>query len=190
MKIKSLLILVLSCLSLAAFAQEGGVRGTVVSRNGRAPLDQVKVSIVPGGVVATSDAQGNFVIENLDKGEYTLLFEAPEFEPLRLTVRVDQLVRDLNKVILAPDMTQQVLDDSIFAEFDTETADDAQSLPSSLSASKDVFNNIASYKFSEMRFNVRGYDSQYSDVYLNGIRFNDAMTGDRKSTRLNSSHSH
>ena len=73
MKIKSLLILVLSCLSLAAFAQEGGVRGTVVSRNGRAPLDQVKVSIVPGGVVATSDAQGNFVIENLDKGEYTLL---------------------------------------------------------------------------------------------------------------------
>ena len=69
MKIKSLLILVLSCLSLAAFAQEGGVRGTVVSRNGRAPLDQVKVSIVPGGVVATSDAQGNFVIENLDKGE-------------------------------------------------------------------------------------------------------------------------
>ena len=28
-----------------------------------------------------------------------------------------------------------------FAEFDTETADDAQSLPSSLSASKDVFNN-------------------------------------------------
>ena len=28
-----------------------------------------------------------------------------------------------------------------------------------------------------MRFNVRGYDSQYSDIYLNGIRFNDAMTG-------------
>lgn len=32
MKIKSLLILVLSCLSLAAFAQEGGVRG---NRNGQ-----------------------------------------------------------------------------------------------------------------------------------------------------------
>ena len=32
-----------------------------------------------------------------------------------------------------------------------------------------VFNNIASYQFSEMRFNVRGYDSQFSDVYMNGI---------------------
>ncbi len=28
-----------------------------------------------------------------------------------------------------------------------------------------------------MRFNVRGYDSQYSDIYMNGIRLNDAMTG-------------
>ena len=27
-----------------------------------------------------------------------------------------------------------------------------------------------------MRFKVRGYDSQYQDVYLNGIRFNDALT--------------
>jgi len=65
----------------------------------------------------------------------------------------------------------------MFAEFDSDTAADGQSLPSSLSSSKDVFNNIASYKFSEMRFNVRGYDSQYSSIYLNGIRFNDAMTG-------------
>lgn len=177
MKIKSLLILLLSCLSLTAFAQEGGVRGTVVSRNGRVPVDQVKVSILPGGVVATSDTQGNFFIENLDAGEYTLLFQAPDFEPLRLSVRVDRMMRDLNKVILVPDMAQQLVDDAVFAEFDTESADDAQSLPSSLSASKDVFNNIASYKFSEMRFNVRGYDSQYSDVFLNGIRFNDAMTG-------------
>ena len=40
-----------------------------------------------------------------------------------------------------------------------------------------VFNNIASYKFSEMRFNLRGYDSRYSDVYMNGIQLNDALTG-------------
>ena len=28
-----------------------------------------------------------------------------------------------------------------------------------------------------MRFNLRGYDSRYTDVYLNGILFNDALTG-------------
>ena len=79
--------------------------------------------------------------------------------------------------MLVPDNQSPTVDDAIFAEFDTETLDDAQSLPSSLSASKDVFNNIASYKFSEMRFNLRGYDSRYTDVYLNGILFNDALTG-------------
>ena len=28
-----------------------------------------------------------------------------------------------------------------------------------------------------MRFRVRGYDSQYSDMYINGVQFNDAETG-------------
>ena len=78
---------------------------------------------------------------------------------------------------MIPANRSQAMDDAIFAEFDTETMEDAQSLPTSLSASKDVFNNIASYQFSEMRFNVRGYDSQFSDVYMNGIQLNDAMTG-------------
>lgn len=177
MKIKSLLIFVFTLMSLTAFAQSGGIKGKVVSREGRVAVDVVKVSVTPGEMTATTDGRGGFVIENVEPGEYTLQFEAPEFEPLTLVVRVDKMVRDINTVILVPEVLSTVMDDSIFAEFDTESGNDAQSLPSSLSASKDVFNNIASYRFSEMRFNVRGYDSQYSDVYLNGIRFNDAMTG-------------
>ncbi|MEG0788594.1 MAG: carboxypeptidase-like regulatory domain-containing protein [Alistipes sp.] len=176
MKIKSLLILVLSFLTLTAFAQQGGIKGKVVSRTTRTAVDGVKITMTPGNVTTTTDAQGNFEIENVAKGEYTLTFTTLEFEPLTLAVRVDQMTRDLNTVIIVPEVSRTV-DDAVFAEFDTETLNDAQSLPSSLSASKDVFNNIASYKFSEMRFNVRGYDSQYSDVYLNGIQMNDAMTG-------------
>ncbi|MEG2239811.1 MAG: carboxypeptidase-like regulatory domain-containing protein, partial [Alistipes sp.] len=176
MKIKSLLILVLSFLTLTAFAQQGGIKGKVVSRTTRTAVDGVKITMTPGNVTTTTDAQGNFEIENVSKGEYTLTFTTLEFEPLTLAVRVDQMTRDLNTVIIVPEVSRTV-DDAVFAEFDTETLNDAQSLPSSLSASKDVFNNIASYKFSEMRFNVRGYDSQYSDVYLNGIQMNDAMTG-------------
>lgn len=177
MKIKSLLILVLSLVSFAAFAQEGGIKGRVVSRSGRIALSNVKVTMTPGDVTVTSDAEGNFVFENIPNGEYSLQFEAAEFEPQTVMVRVGEMVRDIHSVILVPDMARTMIDDAVFAEFDTETMDDAQALPTSLSASKDIFNNIASYKFSEMRFNVRGYDSQYQDVYMNGILFNDAMTG-------------
>ena len=177
MKIKRLLfLLLLAAFTLPALAQNGGVKGRVVSREGREALGNVKVAIESLGLTAITDAQGNFLFEGLPAGEYRLTLEAPEFEPYNITVRVEKMVRDINVVSLVPD-NQALIDDSIFAEFDTDIASDAQALPSSLSSSKDVYNNIASYKFSEMRFNVRGYDSQYSDIYLNGIRFNDALTG-------------
>ena len=172
------LTVMLALLTVGAYAQNGGVKGKVVSRDGRVAVGGVKVSIEGGMQNAVTDQNGDFVLENLPKGTYKVNFEAPEFEDLTIMVRVDKLVRDVNKVVIVPNMELSV-DDSIFAELDSdvESSGDNSSLPSSLSASKDVFNNIASYKFSEMRFNVRGYDSQYTDVYLNGIRFNDAMTG-------------
>ena len=145
MKIKSLLILVLSLVSFAAFAQEGGIKGRVVSRSGRIALSNVKVTMTPGDVTVTSDAEGNFVFENIPNGEYSLQFEAAEFEPQTVMVRVGEMVRDIHSVILVPDMARTMIDDAVFAEFDTETMDDAQALPTSLSASKDIFNNIASY---------------------------------------------
>ena len=176
MKIRALLVILLTLACAGAYAQDGGVKGKVVSRDGRVALSNVKVVVEPLGVTVMTDNHGNFNIDQLPKGEYQLKFEAPEFENLDLAVRVDKMVKNLNSVVMSPDV-QYVIDDAVFAEFDSDTAADGQSLPSSLSSSKDVFNNIASYKFSEMRFNVRGYDSQYSSIYLNGIRFNDAMTG-------------
>ena len=45
MKLKSLLILMLTAVTFASYAQEGGVIGTVVSRNGRVALSNVEVKI-------------------------------------------------------------------------------------------------------------------------------------------------
>ena len=110
MKLKNLLILALSLVSFAAYAQEGGIRGRVVSRAGRVALDNVKVTMTPGDATAVSDAQGDFLFENIPAGEYALTFEAAEFEPLEIAVRVDRMVRDINTVVLVPAAPQQVLD--------------------------------------------------------------------------------
>ena len=179
MKLKVLLILMFAAVTFTSYAQDGGIRGKVVSRNGRVALSNVQVKIESLGLTAMTDKDGNFIFENLPAGSYTVLFSTPDFEDLNLMVRVgDKHVQDLKSVIIVPSGQSAVLDDAVFAEFDSDSSSsDTQALPSSLSSSKDLFNNIASYRFSEMRFNVRGYDSQYSDIYLNGIRFNDAMTG-------------
>lgn len=174
---KLLLFTLLTLFSVTAFAQ-AGIKGQVVSRNGRTAVGLVNVTIVETGQSVTTDDNGNFSFNDLSSGDYRLSFSASDFEPLEIMVRVEQNIRDLHTVIIVPSMQKEVMDDSVFAEFDSDSsASDTQALPSSLSASKDIYNNIASYRFSEMRFNVRGYDSMYQDVYLNGIRFNDAMTG-------------
>ena len=82
MRIKTFLIMVLSLASLTAFAQGGGVKGKVVSRTTRAAIDGVKVTLTPGDITTTTDATGNFEIDKLAKGEYSLTFEATEFESL------------------------------------------------------------------------------------------------------------
>ena len=156
----------------------GGMKGVVVSRETREPIGGVAIAINGIAINTTTNENGEFVIEGLEPGQYLLTFSAYEFEDLELMVRVKELVHDMQNIYMIP-AGVTAIDDSAFAELDTdvENAGDAQAMPSALSASKDIFNNIASYRFSEMRFNVRGYDSQYQDVYLNGIRFNDALTG-------------
>ena len=174
---KLLLLTLLTLFSFAAYAQ-GGIKGQVVSRNGRVAVGLVKVTIDATGQTTTTDDNGVFTFPELAQGDYRLTFTAPDFETLEMVVRVGQNMRDLHSVIIVPSLQNEIMDDSIFAEFDNDSsASDTQALPSSLSSSKDLYNSIASYRFSEMRFNVRGYDSMYQDVYLNGIRFNDAITG-------------
>ncbi len=173
---KFLLTAICALITLSTFAQSGGMKGTVVSRDDRQPLSGVQI-MVGDQKVATTDSSGKFELTGYEPGQYQMTFAAPDFEDLTLMVRVKELVHDMQQVIMIP-ATMVAVDDSAFAELDSdvESAGDTNSVPSTLSASKDLFNNIASYRFSEMRFKTRGYDSQYEDIYLNGIRFNDALT--------------
>ncbi len=173
---KFLLLLLSALISVGAYAQAGGMKGQVVSREGREPIGSVVITIDQVSRTIKTNSRGEFYIDGLAPGQYLLTFAAPDFEDLEVMVRVKELVHDMHAVVMVPS-NLDLVDNSAFAEYDTdvESFGDSKALPQ-LSASKDLFNNIASYRFSEMRFNVRGYDSQYQEVYLNGIRFNDALT--------------
>jgi len=66
-----------------------------------------------------------------------------------------------------------ILMDSDFEESST-SVNDASTL---LNSSRDVFNSIAAYNFGSLRYRVRGNDSKYSEVMINGIAMNDPETG-------------
>jgi hypothetical protein len=72
------LILMLISLSIAAFAQSGGVKGKVIVDSNDKSLSGVEITASQDGKdvkTATSDSKGGFYIDGLADGIYTLTFD-------------------------------------------------------------------------------------------------------------------
>ena len=168
-----------SALLFAQNSDFGGVKGTVVNRAGRAPIADVALTLSQHGetvATAVSDADGKFLMENLPNGMYDMTIKAPGFLDANVNVTIEGYVKDLIFVGMVIEQVVTEVDDSNFAEFDMDDSGFEDS-PSILFGSNDPFTNIASYGFSNIRFKNRGYTSESQDVYLSGIRMNDAITG-------------
>ena len=180
--IKRLVLTIAAVLcSAALFAQSewGGVKGTVVNRVGRAPIAEAVLTLSQNGetiTTAQADADGKFLVEGLANGIYDMKVQAPGFLDANLNVTVEGYVKDLIFVGMVIEQVVAEVDDSNYAEFDMDDSGFEDS-PSILFGSNDPFTNIASYDFSNIRFKNRGYTSESQDVYLSGVKLNDAMTG-------------
>ena len=168
--------------SVALLAQEptGGVKGTVVNRNGRVPVEKARLVLMNGAAevaTATSAQDGTFLIPGLPDGMYTLLIQAPDFLDSQVQVTVnDGYVKNMfNLSVTAVSQVSEVDDDS-FAAFDLDDSGYSDN-PTILFGSNDVFNSIAGFNFSAVRFRARGYSSESQDVLLAGVKLNDAITG-------------
>ena len=168
--------------ALALFAQPGdwgGVKGTVVNRAGRAPVADAALTLSQNGetvATAVSGPDGKFLIENLPNGMYDMVVDAPGFLQANVNVTIEGYVKDLIFVGMVAEQVVIDVDDTNFAEFDMDDSG-FEDAPSILFDSNDPFTNIASFGFSNIRFKNRGYTNESQDVYLSGIRMNDAITG-------------
>ena len=180
---KKLLLTLAAVLSgVILFAQEptGGVKGTVVNRNGRQGVENAKLVLLQGAnPIATvySAPDGTFNIDNLADGMYTLVIDAPDFleTQVQVTVNGGYVKNMFNLGITAAKQVSEIDDDS-FAAFDMDDSGYNDN-PTILFGSNDVFNSIAGYNFSQVRFRARGYASETQDVLLAGVKMNDAITG-------------
>ena len=170
---------VLCTFSLFAQSQWGGVKGSVVNRAGRSAVPGASIELSQNGQnVATTqaDAEGKFLVEGLQNGIYDMTVKANGFLDAHVNVTVEGYVKDLIFVGLVAEQVVVDVDDSNFAEFDMDDSG-FEDAPSILFGSNDPFTNIASFGFSNIRFKNRGYTNESQDVYLSGIRMNDAITG-------------
>lgn len=169
-------------LSVAMSAQNptGGVKGVVVDRSSKTALDGAVLKLYSGTQeIATvrTGADGSFYIPDLKDGMYDLVIENSNYLQSKVNVTVnDGYVKNMFKLSLTPVHNVGEVDDASFTEFDLDDSG-YQDSPTILFGQNDVFNNIAGYNFSSVRFRVRGYSSESQDVYMAGVRMNDAITG-------------
>ncbi len=179
-KVLSIIAAVLCSLTLFAQTSDwGGVKGTVVNRAGKTPVADAAITVSQKGetvATAVSDEDGKFLIEELPNGIYDMLVTAPGFLDATVNVTVEGYVKDLIFIGMVVEQVVTEVDDSNFAEFDMDDSGFEDS-PSILFDSNDPFTNIASFGFSNIRFKNRGYTNESQDVYLSGVRMNDAITG-------------
>lgn len=169
-------------LSVAMSAQNptGGVKGVVVDRSSKTALDGAVLKLYSGTqeiAIVRTGADGSFYIPDLKDGMYDLVIENSNYLQSKVNVTVnDGYVKNMFKLSLTPVHKVGEVDDASFTEFDLDDSG-YQDSPTILFGQNDVFNNIAGYNFSSVRFRVRGYSSESQDVYMAGVRMNDAITG-------------
>ena len=174
------LALTLSTQTLSAQTFTGGVKGTVVSRLSKLAVDGAQLILYSDGQEVArvkAGADGTFQIGNLKDGMYDLVIESPQYLQSRVNVTVnDGYVKNMFNLSLTPVAKVSEVDDASFSEFDMDDSGYNDS-PTILFGQNDVFNNMAGYNFSSVRFRVRGYSSESQEVYLAGVKMNDAVTG-------------
>ena len=158
----------------------GGLKGNIISRTTRTGIQGADIRVYSGtqeltGVVTAED--GSFAVNGLADGRYNLVINAPECLENRVDVMVnDGYVKNMFNISMTSVDHVAEVDEDTFTLFDMEGSgyDDN---PVILFGSNDVFNNIAGYNFSSVRFRPRGYTSESQEVYLAGVKLNDAITG-------------
>lgn len=168
--------------SLSLMAQEytGGVKGKVINRADREAVAGATLTVYQGAALvatATADQDGDFLVENLKDGSYDLVIEAPNFLQTRVNFAVvEGYVKNMFNLSMTQVkmVTEEDADD--IAEFDPDE-NGYNDNPTILFGQNDVFNNIAGFNFSNVRFRTRGLSSESQEVYLAGVKMNDAITG-------------
>ena len=114
-----------------------------------------------------------------------VVFTAADYKAYSVDFVVNDGVNTLNASLQPKKadniLNQQVLEDNVF-ELDESAIDDEGSAASQSAsylsgAADDVYLQAASYSYSPMRFNVRGYEQRESSTYINGLNFNDLERG-------------
>ena len=176
---KKIALIVLFIASLGSLNSQNSVKGTVINNASENPMPNVFVRIKNTVMIAKTDTNGRFVIQDIKEGTYIIEISYHGFESQNFPIVLSQNPIDLGIILLFEDYLQAP-DLSIITITDDELNTDsnaADNISGLLQASKDIFLRTAAFEFSASFFRVRGLDSRNGKVLMNGIEMNKIYDG-------------
>jgi hypothetical protein len=164
-----------------AFAQQAtGISGKVIDSKTQEPLSYVVVSIQNTSLMQLTTTEGKFGFENLPQGDQLLFLHSQGYKELLfpVTIIAGQML-DLGVLVLEEDQTSEQ-EVSVIALLESDLNDDNSSSENTsglLQSSKDAFQQAAAFNWGQARFRIRGLDSEYSTVMINGVSMNKLYDG-------------
>jgi hypothetical protein len=154
------------------------ISGTILDGRTELPLADVAIHLEGTPFSTPTGKTGDFYLEVPLRGEFILHISKPDFSTQRLPVSLTKEAMFLGTIQLERDITIDKTDNLITLTDDDIAEDEGVSISSGLlQATRDVFLNRAAFDFGQAFFRVRGYDSQYGKVLLNGIAMNKFFDG-------------
>ena len=184
MRLKLFLLLALfACLPM--LAQRTGVQGVVVDASSGLPVVGATVMLDNQGNAATTGPTGAFVIDDARQGGDELLVLSYGYKDWsRAVTIIDGVMENLGTIQIEPVSFESVemldyrnaMADMALSESQLEDEEgNTQEVALLSGATDNPFYQASSYTFSTARFRIRGYESQKTETYINGIPFNDGV---------------
>ncbi len=178
---RRLLLIVLLLASLCLQAQQtASVLGKVIDYKTQEPLSGATASLQANGREVVTNADGFFVLDKVPEGEQYLTVSSAGYLPKSFSLKVIAgRAMDLGIITLEEDIaTEQQL--GLIALTDNDLADGSSGSDTSaglLQASRDVFQQSAAFNWGPARFKMRGLDTEYGSILINGIAMNRVYDG-------------
>jgi hypothetical protein len=157
------------------------INGKVVEATSEEPLQGISLKIASLNIFTETNLKGEFILENIPVGNYTLQIQFEGYETQDFPINIlETLSYDLNTIYLQKSIVETtelsliVLTDEDLLDEEGKTSDYIAGL---FQSSKDAYLQAAAFNFSQAWFKVRGYDSSYGTIAINGMEMNKLYDG-------------
>ena len=164
------------------------IKGTIVEASSEKPLKGVLVKIKNTSISFKTTNNGQFFIEKIPIGNQVLelRFESFESQNLPITILKNTHI-DLGIIFLYPSIPE-INETSVISLSDDDLLDDGDRssdyIAGLFQSSKDTYLKAAAFNFGQAWYKVRGYDSSYGTISINGIEMNKLFDGRPQWTNL------